>query len=107
MKKISIPHPSVTGLASGAVIALALDKGYTTQPGTWGHHSGDSVGKYLSQGNIRGALDRLGHNASELVAAPGGRKQLATAVGMATIGAIVRKWAGDPKLGGAKLYFRI
>jgi len=107
MKKISIPHPSVTGLASGAVIALALDKGYAANAGTWGHHAGDSVGNYLVKGNLRGALDRLGHNASELVATSGGRKQLTTAVGMAVVGAAIRKWAGNPKLGGQKLFFRI
>lgn len=108
MKKgLKIPHPSVTGLASGAIIALALDKGYTEKIGTWGHHAGDSVTKYLKASNYTGALDRLAHNASELVGSPGGRKQLTTAVAMAAIGGAVRKWAGNPKLGGQSLYFRI
>ena len=104
---MKIPHPSITGLASGAIVALALDKGYTSHVGAWGHHAGDSVTKNLAAGQIRLATQRLLHNATELVGTTGGRKQLGTAIVMATGGAIARKWAGNPKIGGQKLFFRI
>jgi len=106
-RKMKIPHPSITGLASGAIIALALDKGYTSSVGSWGHHSTDSVIANLAAGKITLATQRLLHNATELVATTGGRKQLGTAIVMATGGAIARKWANNPKLGGNSLFFRI
>jgi len=107
MAKMTLPHPSVTGLAAGSLIAMSLDAGYPTATAGWGHHSGDSVISNIKNGDLTRAVKRLGHNASHLVTGSGGRKVLGQAVIVAAGGALVRKWAGNPKLGGTKLYFRI
>jgi len=106
----SIPHPSVTGLASGLIVGTALNSGYpATDPARGGepHHTGDSVINNLMDGDFTGSLTRLSHNASELVTARGGRQTLGKAVGVALVGAAAKKFIGNPKLGFGKFYFRI
>jgi len=109
-RRKAIPHPSITGLASGLIVATALNSGYpATDPARGGepHHRGDSVINNLMDGDFSGSLSRLSHNASELVTATGGRKTLGKAIGVALIGAGAKKFIGNPKLGFSKFYFRI
>jgi len=56
---------------------------------------------------VSASLNRLAHNASELVTADGGRKQLGKAIGVALIGSAAKKFIGNPRLGFGKFYFTI
>ena len=93
---MSVPHPSVTGMAAGFSILDDLN-------------SGDVIGDAL-KGNIggkTGALSKLSINSQNLVRTDTGRKALVQAVGLAAIGAWARKSFPGTKLGGSKFYFRI
>jgi len=106
----SIPHPSVTGLTSGLILGTALNGGYPATAAERGgepHHSSDSVIRNITDGKLDRAFNRLSHNAQELVMQRGGREVLGKAIGIAVIGKVVRKWAGNPRLGFGKLYFKI
>ena len=113
-RRKSLPHPSITGLASGLIVGNALNVGYPfhdpakfgVSAGT-GHHHKDSVIKNVMEGDVTGAFNRLTHNATELVTAQGGRAHLGKAVGVAVLGAGIKKFIGNPKLGFGKFYFRI
>ena len=94
----SIPHPSVTGLASGAIIANYLNEGNT--PGT-------TVIGALSQGDLQRAGQRLLDYAPALVTTPQGQKALVTATGIAILGTMARKFIPNVKLGSTKVYARI
>ena len=100
MSKLRIPHPSVTGMAAGFTILNYLndaDGGY-----------GNSVISEVSRGDYKTAFMRLMSTSRALVKWPSGRKALAESIGIAAIGAGVRKIAGNPKLGFSnKLYFRV
>jgi len=105
-----LPHPSVTGLASGLILAQALNAGYPAtaiERGGEPHHKTDSVIGNLTAGEGSRALSRLSHNAKELVMATGGRKLLGQAIGIAVVGAAIKKSIGNPKLGFGPLFFRI
>jgi len=114
----TIPHPSVTGLASGLIVGNALNAGYPfssafleskglqSLSGT-PHHYTDTVIQNIMEGDISGSFSRLSHNAQELVTAKGGRQLLGKAVGVAVVGAGIKKFIGNPKLGFGKFYFRI
>jgi len=105
-----LPHPSVTGLASGLIVAQALNAGYpATDPARGGepHHKGNTVIGAAVDGQGGAALSRLSHNARELVMARGGRKLLGQAIGIAVVGAVIKKSIGNPKLGFGPLFFRI
>jgi len=96
--KRSIPHPSVTGLASGALIANALNQG--ADPGT-------TVIGALTDGNIELAGKRFLDYAPALVTSKAGQKTLIQATGIAVLGAMVRKHIPNVKLGSTKIYARI
>ena len=98
MVRKSMPHPSVTGLASGAIIASALNEG--SQPGT-------TVVGALTEGNIELAGKRFLDYAPALVTSKAGQKKLIQATGIAVLGAMVRKHIPNVKLGGSKIYARI
>jgi hypothetical protein len=100
MSKMKIPHPSVTGMAAGLNIVNYLND-------AGGSYTGDSVLKNLQAGDYFQALNRFRHTAAALVKWPSGKKALGESIGIAVIGAGVRKLAGNPKLGGTKLYFRV
>jgi len=107
---MKIPHPSVTGMASGLLIADTLNSGYRHTGGDktgQAHHRGDTVIQNLTKGDLNRAFNRFSHNATELVTSSSGRRVLGLSVGVATIGAVARKLAGNPKLGGNRLFFRI
>jgi len=109
----SIPHPSVTGMASGLAIAAYLNQGKatTTQTGMAGIGSvttmGDGVVKDITDGELGKAFDTLSTNAINMIASDNGRKTLVTAGGIALLGAFARKQFPQLKLGGSKLYFRL
>ena len=111
MKK-SIPHPSVTGMASGLAIASYLNAGTptTTKTGTsLGSVTvmGDGVVKDVTDGELGKAFNTLAGNAINMISSDQGRKTLVTAGGIALLGAFARKQFPQLKLGGSKLYFRI
>jgi len=93
-----LPHPSITGLASGAMIANYLNYGDTPQ---------NSVIGALSTGHYETAARRLSNYSVALVGSNKGRKVLVGAIGIAVIGAFVRKQIPSVKLGGKKLYATI
>jgi len=94
----SIPHPSITGLASGALIAKYLNSG--NSPGT-------TVIGALMDGNIETAGRRFLDYAPALVTSKQGQKTLISSIGIAVAGGLLRKAAPNIKLGGTKLYARI
>ena len=112
MKK-SIPHPSVTGMASGLAIASYLNAGRstTTETGISGVQAvttmGEGVLKDITDGELGKAFSTLSGNAVGMIASDGGRKTLVTAGGVALLGAFARKQFPNLKLGGSKFYFRL
>ena len=111
MKK-SIPHPSVTGMASGLAIASYLNAGTptTTKTGTsLGSVTvmGDGVVKDVTDGELGKAFNTLAGNAINMISSDQGRKTLVTAGGVALIGAFARKQFPQLKLGGSRYYFRL
>jgi hypothetical protein len=106
----SIPHPSVTGMASGLAIAAYLNQGRETTGRTNGFPTTttiEGVIKDVTDGQLGTAFSTLSHNAINMIASDGGRKTLVTASGIAILGAFARKQFPNLKLGGSKLYFRI
>jgi len=97
MKK-SMPHPSITGLASGALIAKYLNEG--ASPGT-------TVIGALTEGNLELAGKRFLDYAPALVTSKQGQKTLVAATGIAILGAFVRKQVPNIRLGGSRLYARL
>ena len=106
----SIPHPSITGMASGLAIASYLNQGSTTTSRTNGFPTSTTVEgviKDVSDGELGTAFNTLAGNAINMIASEGGRKTLVTASGIAILGAFARKQFPSLKLGGSKLYFRL
>jgi len=102
MKK-GIPHPSVTGMASGLTIANYLNTGTTTPSGK----IQDGVIKDVTDGQLGQAFQTLSSNAINMIASNEGRKTLVTAGGIAALGAFARKQWPNLKLGGSRLFFRL
>ena len=108
----SIPHPSVTGMASGLAIAAYLNQGTETATATGTTlgtvmTAGEGVIKDITDGQLGQAFSTLSTNAVNMIASDGGRKTLVTAGGIAILGAFARKQFPQLKLGGSKLYFRL
>ena len=108
----TIPHPSVTGMASGLAIASYLNAGRetTTSTGTsLGSVTtmGEGVIKDVTDGELGQAFSTLSNNAVNMIASEGGRKTLVTAGVVALAGAVARSRFPNLKLGGSKLYFRV
>jgi len=102
MKK-SLPHPSVTGLASGLAIANYLNSGTTTKSGK----PLDGVLKDVSDGELGKAFNTLSNNAINLISSDVGRKTLVASSVVAVAGAFARSRFPQLKLGGKSLYFRL
>jgi hypothetical protein len=100
-RRMAIPHPSISGMASGLAIATYLNKGTT---GKGGQSTG--VLKNLADSKFSSALDQVANNAINLATSEGGRKVLTTSIALAAAGGVVRKWFPTLKLGGTKLFFR-
>ena len=108
--KRTIPHPSVTGMASGLAIASYLNAGRTTDVSTpVGTMSvtAEGVIKDITDGELGKAFSTLSGNAVSMIGSDAGRKTLVTAGGIALLGAFARKQFPQLKLGGSKLYFRL
>jgi len=106
----SIPHPSVTGMASGLAIAAYLNQGKETTTKMNGFPittTVEGVIKDVTDGQLGTAFNTLSSNAISMIASDAGRKTLVTASGVAILGAFARKQFPNLKLGGSKLYFRI
>jgi len=103
----AIPHPSVTGMASGLAIAAYLNAGETAQYGTQTRIVSEGVIKDITDGELGKAFSTLSGNAINMIASDAGRKTLVTAGIVALGGAFARKQFPQLKLGGSKLYFRI
>jgi len=103
MKK-GIPHPSVTGMASGLAIAAYLNAGKSFNGGKM---QGEGVIKDVTDGELGKAFGTLSGNAINMIGTNAGRKTLVTAGGIALLGAFARKQFPQLKLGGSKLYFRL
>ena len=103
MKK-GIPHPSVTGMASGLAIAAYLNAGKSFNGGKM---QGEGVIKDITDGQLGQAFGTLAGNAMNMIGTDVGRKTLVTAGGIALLGAFARKQFPQLKLGGSKLYFRL
>jgi len=104
--KRTIPHPSVTGMASGLAIASYLNKGKTIDTPI-GDIMGDGVLKDVTDGELGKAFNTLSSNAVNMIGSDTGRKTLVTASGIALLGAFARKQFPQLKLGGSKFYFRL
>ena len=108
--KRSIPHPSVTGMASGLAIASYLNAGRTTTVDTPVGNvpvTSEGVLKDITDGELGKAFSTLSGNAIGMIGTDMGRKTLVTAGGIALLGAFARKQFPNLKLGGSKLYFRL
>ena len=99
-RRMTIPHPSITGMASGLAVAKYLNQGtaITTKTGV----ISDVVG-----GNLQGAFQELSENAISLATTQTGKTVLTSAIVLATAGGLARKFFPSVKLGGTKLFFRI
>ena len=102
----SIPHPSVTGMASGLAIASYLNAGGTTSFGGKSVQL-DGVIKDVTDGELGKAFSTLSGNAIDMIGSDKGRKTLVVASLVAMAGAFARKQFPNLKLGGSKLYFRL
>ena len=103
-RRMTIPHPSITGMASGLAVANYLNQGTAVGIGTM--KTGGVIADALG-GNLNLAFTELSRNAVDLATSPGGKAVLSSAIVLATAGGIARKWFPSVKLGGTKLYFKI
>jgi len=99
-----IPHPSVTGLASGLAIAAYLNAGETFNGGKL---KGEGVIKDITDGQLGQAFNTFASNAMNMIGTNAGRKTLVTAGLVAAAGAFARRSFPQLKLGSSKIYFRI
>ena len=107
MKK-SLPHPSITGMASGLAIASYLNAGRTiATSGGRGSKTIEGVVKDITDGQLGTAFNTLSTNAVNMIGTDAGRKTLVTAGVVAIGGAFARRQFPQLKLGGSKLYFRL
>ena len=104
-----IPHPSLTGLASGMAIAAYLNSGVVT--GTRAHGTqlirADGVIKDVTDGQLGAAFGTLANNAVNMITSDTGRKVLIGSSLIAVAGAFARSRFPRLKLGSEKLYFRL
>ena len=102
-RSVSIPHPSITGMAAGLSMAAFLNSATTAGDGT----AGSSVIRSALDGNFTESLNKLASNSFSLINTDQGRKIMVTLIGTAAGGAFLRKALKSPKIGGQKLYFNI
>ena len=106
MKK-GIPHPSVTGMASGLAIASYLNAGKTATDRFGKSNITEGVLKDVTDGELGTAFNTLSGNAIDLIGSDDGRKVLIGSSMIALAGAFARSRFPQLKLGGSKLYFRL
>lgn len=107
-RRMSLPHPSITGMAAGFTLLDDLNRGSTTV-GQYlgGRVGGGSVIDSVVKGKFNDAFVTLSSNSQNLIKTQTGRTALLQAVGIAAVGAWARKAFPSTKLGGSKLFFRI
>ena len=105
-RRMTIPHPSITGMASGLAVANYLNAGQAVGIGTGTFTTGGVIKEALD-GKLNSAFSSLSKNAVNLATSPGGKAVLSSAIVLATAGGLARKWFPSVKLGGTKLYFKI
>jgi len=103
-RKPAMPHPSITGMASGLAVANYLNQGTSVGIGTM--KTGGVIADALG-GNLNLAFTELSRNAVDLATSTKGKAVLSSAIVLATAGGLARKWFPSVKLGGTKLYFKI
>ena len=79
--KRTIPHPSITGLASGAIIANYLNQG---------HSPGTTVIGALRDSNLELAAGRLLDYSTSMITSTQGRKAIVSGAGIAIVGTAIR-----------------
>ena len=99
-RRRAMPHPSITGMASGLSVAQYLNSGGGSQTGT-------TVLKMLGKSQLSEGLQFASANAVNLVTSDVGKKVLSSAIVIAAAGGLARKWFPNIKLGGSKIYARI
>jgi hypothetical protein len=97
---MAMPHPSITGMASGLSVAQYLNSGGGSQTGT-------TVLKLLGKSQLSDSLQMASANAVNLATTDVGKKVLTSAIVLAAAGGLARKWFPSIKLGGSKIYARI
>jgi len=97
-----IPHPSITGMASGLTIAAYLNAGKTRN-----HIATEGVVKDITDGQLGQAFNTLSSNAMDMIGTDTGRRTLVVASLVAAAGAVARRQFPNLKLGSTKLYFRL
>ena len=100
---MTVPHPSVTGMAAGFTLLDDLNK---SAVGARAGASGTVIAEAL-KGDFNRAFVTLSSNAQNLVKTTSGRTSLLQAVGIAALGAWARKALPNVKIGGSKIYARI
>jgi len=104
-----IPHPSITGMASGLAIAAYLNSA-TSEFRSGGRGTkiiGEGVIKDVTDGQLGAAFGTLASNAVNMISSDAGRKVLVGSSVIALAGAFARSRFPQLKLGGSKLYFRL
>ena len=102
-----IPHPSITGMASGLAIAAYLNAGESVKGKFGTTMVTEGVIKDITDGQLGIAFNTLAGNAVDMIGSDAGRKTLVTAGLVAAAGAFARRQFPQLKLGGSKLYFRL
>jgi len=103
----AVPHPSITGMASGLAIAAYLNAGQSVT-GAFGKTAvTEGVIKDITDGQLGTAFSTLSGNAIDMIGTDSGRKTLVTASLVAMLGAFARSRFPQLKLGGKSLYFRL
>jgi len=103
-RKPAMPHPSVTGMGAGLSIANYLNSGVSVGAGSL---TTGGVIKDTMDGNVNLAFTTFSKNAVDLVTSKTGKSVLSSAIVLATVGGIARKWFPNVRLGGNKFYFKI
>jgi len=103
-RRMTIPHPSISGMASGLAVAAYLNRG---KPGTSRVSTVEGVIKDITDGQIDKAINTFSGNAINLINSDTGRRTLVGAGLVAAAGAAARRMFPNLKLGGNKLYFRL
>ena len=95
-----MPHPSITGMASGLSVAQYLNSGGGAQTGT-------TVLKLLQKSQLSDGLQMASANAVNLATSDTGKKVLSSAIVLVAAGGLARKWFPNIRLGGTKIYAKI
>jgi len=99
---MTIPHPSITGMAAGFTLVDDLNK----SAGGASFGTGTVIDNAL-KGSFNNAFTLLSVNAQNMVKTPAGRTSLFQAVGIAAVGAWARKALPNVKIGGSRVFARI